>query len=153
MNISYTGDMRFACIVFLFFLATRGGAGEVTYSETFSEYYPVRGAAFDLAHHSLESPTIVTNQNQRKLTVLRTRGDRYSYEEQKCVITVEGPGIEKTRTLSAQGFRTVGTSWVTGKLILIRLGIGPVAMVEAIYDTEKDAWLYRASLELGNESQ
>ena len=141
-------DMKALVIASLLILPAGLHADEVTYSNAFHKHYPVRGRVYDLAGNALEAPSISWDGlRERKVTVLRTRGDKYPYEEQKCVITVEGKGLEKPRVLSATHFRTVDISWITGKLILLRLGIGHVAAVEAIYDIEKDSWVYRESVE------
>ena len=140
--------MKALLITFLLCLPGALGADDVTYSDVFLKHYPVRGREFDIANYALEAPSIIWDDlRKRKVTVLRTRGDKYPYEEQKCVITVEVSGFETPRVLSAAHFRTVDVSWITGKLILIRLGIGHVAAVEAIYDTEKDSWVYRESVQ------
>ena len=65
---------------------------------------------------------------------------------QKCLIRIEGAGLDKPRELSATDFRAVQVSWVTEKLVFILLDIGHIAAVEAIYDVEKDSWLYRESV-------
>src|SRR6266511_5568087 len=105
---------------FLLCLPGALGADDVTYSDVFLKHYPVRGREFDIANYALEAPSIIWDDLcKRKVTVLRTRGDKYPYEEQKCVITVEGSGFETPRVLSAAHFRTVDVSWITGKLILI----------------------------------
>lgn len=144
--------MKVLFIVLLLFLPAALGVAEVTYSVSYSEafhkHYPVRGRDFVLTHYALEVPTVMWTQfGQRKVTVFRTKGDEYPYEEQKCVIKVEGSGLETPRILSATHFRTVDVSWITEKLLLIRLGIGRIAVVEAIYDTDKDSWLYRESVQ------
>ncbi len=140
--------MKALVITFLVCLTVGLCGDEVTYSDVFHKHYPVRGQEFDLAGYTLQAPVIVWDDSrQRKVTVLRTKGDAYPYEEQKCVITVEGTGLGTPQVLSAAHFRTVDVSWITGKLILLKLGIGHVAAVEAIYDTEKDSWLYRESVQ------
>jgi hypothetical protein len=117
------------------------------YSDDFRDHYPTRGQRFDLNRYQLEPPVVVWDQNQeKKITVLRTRGDKYGYEEQKCVLTMEGTGIKIPRFLSVLGFRNIETTWITGKLVLIRLGIGHVAGVDAIYDAENDKLVYCESV-------
>ncbi|MEX2381859.1 MAG: hypothetical protein WD490_05720 [Opitutales bacterium] len=141
--------MKALFITFLLFLpfGLHADTDEVMYSDVFHKHYPVQGREFDLTHDDLETPNVVWDDlRQRKITVLRTRGDKYPYEEQKCVIIIEGSGLETPRILSATHFRTVEVSWITGKLILLRIGIGHVAAVEAIYDTEKESWVYRESI-------
>jgi len=131
-------DGRFAIIV----------ASDATYSDTFQRHYPVRGREFVLERYELENPTTVWDKHlRRKATVRRTRGDKYPYEDQKCVITLEGHGLEQPRFISLSDFRSVEVSWITGKLVLIEVGIGHVAAVEVIYDTEKDLWVYRESVQ------
>jgi hypothetical protein len=133
----------------LFALASIAVGGDGThYSDAFYSHYPVRGRVFDLMGYALEVPTVAHNNNgQRVATVRRTRGDKYPYEDQKCEITVEGDGLETPRVLSAAHFRTVEVSSITDKLLFLRLGIGNVAAVEAIYDTEKDIWIFRESVQ------
>src|SRR6266566_728973 len=75
-----------------------------------------------------------------------TRGDRYGYEQQKCVLTVEGGSLKSPRFLSVLAFRNVEASWITGKLIVIKLDIGHVAGVDAIYDAEADKLIYCESV-------
>lgn len=130
----------------LLMVSSRGA--DVTYSDAFRRHYPVRGREFVIERYELEEPTVVWNQHyRRKATIRRTRGDTYPYEDQKCVITVEGQGLKQERFLSLADFRTVQVSWVTGKLMLLEVGIGHVAGVEAIYDVEKDLWVYRESVQ------
>jgi hypothetical protein len=147
--------MRTLLISCLLLLAACLRADEATYtviySDAFHRHYPVRGRDFDLARYDLEPATVIWDASrQRKITVLRTRGDRYPYEDQKCIITVEGTGLNTPRVLSATYFRTVEASWITEKLILIKLDIGHAAGVHAIYDAEKDSWIYRESVEYTN---
>ena len=137
---------RFAIASVLLSLVTMLG-NERVYSDSFHKHYPLRGREFDLSRHELEAPVEVWHDlRRRKVTVLRTRGDKYPYEDQKAVITIEGRGLEMPKALSASDFRTVDVSWITEKLIFIRVGIGHVAAVETIYDVEKDSWLYRESV-------
>jgi len=120
----------------------------VVYSDIFHKHYPRRGREFDLVRYELEAPVVIWDElSQRKVTVLRTRGDKYPYEDQKTLITVEGRGLETSRVLSATDFRTVEVLWITGKLIFVRLGLGNIAAVEAVYDVEKDLWAYRESVQ------
>ena len=106
------------------------------------------GRRFDLTHYELETPVVVWDLgHQRKITVVRTRGDRYGYERQKCVITIEGERLKKARVLSVLGFRVVKASWITEKLVFIDLDVGHVAGVQAIYDAEADKVIYCESVE------
>jgi hypothetical protein len=140
--------MKTLVIALLLFSLVKVLGDEVVYSDTFQRHYPRRGREFDLVRYQLEAPVVIWDElRRRKVTVLRTRGDKYPYEEQKAAITVEGRGLEASRALSAADFRTVDVSWISGKLIFIRLGIGHVAAVEAVYDVEKDSWIYRESVE------
>ena len=75
------------------------------YSDEFREHYPTRGRRFDLKRYLLEAPVVVWDDNHEKeITVLRTRGDKYGYEQQKCVMTIEGKGVKRPRFLSVLGF-------------------------------------------------
>jgi len=140
--------MKLKYAILFVFASVIIGADGTHYSDALHRHYPVRGRAFDLKDYALEVPTVARNNNgQRVATVRRTRGEKYPYEEQKCAITVEGAGLDTPRVLSASHFRTVEVSWITNKLLLLRLGIGNVAAVEAIYDTEKDIWIYRESVQ------
>jgi hypothetical protein len=121
--------------------------GTARYSDEFRDHYPTRGRRFDLNRYQLEAPVVVWDvSHEQKITVLRTRGDKYGYEQQKCVMTIEGKGVKRPRFLSVLGFRNIETSWVTGKLALIKLDIGHVAGVDAIYDAEKDKLVYCESV-------
>ena len=100
-----------------------------------------------MSRYQLETPVVAwDDRHEKKITVLRTRGDKYGYEQQKCVITIEGQGFKRPRFLSVVGFRSVETSWVTGKLVLLKLDIGHVAGVDAVYDAEKDKLVYCESV-------
>jgi len=56
------------------------------YSDEFRDHYPTRGRRFDLNRYQLEAPVVVwDDSHEKKITVLRTRGDKYGYEQQKCV--------------------------------------------------------------------
>ncbi|MBI4328020.1 MAG: hypothetical protein HY674_22545 [Chloroflexi bacterium] len=117
------------------------------YSDDFRDHYPTRGRRFDLSRYQLEAPVVVWNDShEKKITVLRTRGDKDGYELQKCVMTIDGNGLRRPRFLSILGFRNIETSWITGKLVLIKLDIGHVAGVDAIYDAEKDTLVYCESV-------
>ncbi len=123
-------------------------ANEIVYSDSMEKHYPVQGKAFDMGSYERETPRVVWNASQtRSATVIRTRGDTYPYERQKGLIMIEGDGLEKPRVLSVSHFRTIDVSWVTEKLILIRIGVGRVAAVEAIYDVVEETWVYRESLQ------
>ncbi|MBI3852360.1 MAG: hypothetical protein HY298_19055 [Verrucomicrobia bacterium] len=124
---------------------------DVLYSDSFSSHYPLRSErAFDLGEYELEAPVVVWgDSHRRKTTVFRTRGDKYGYENQKCIIRIEGRGLDQPRELSITDFRTVTVSWITAKLILIELDIGHIAGVDAIYDVEKDSWIYQESVSYG----
>jgi hypothetical protein len=139
-----------AVLVVMFYLGhdTRANAGVTTvYSNDFRAHYPKIGQRFDLSSYQLEPSTVVWNgTHDRKITIQRTRGDRYGYEQQKCVLTVEGLGVKRVRFLSVLGFRNVEASWTTGKLIAIKLDIGHVAGVDAIYDVEADKLIYCESV-------
>ena len=138
--------MKYFFLTVLLFLATPSLAESPIYSESFASRYPVRGKTFDLTNYDLEEPVVVWHGDQRRrMTVQRTRGDKYPYETQKCIITVQGFGLSESRHLSAMGFRTARAEWITEKLILIKLGLGRVAAVEEIYDVDADAWIYRGS--------
>jgi hypothetical protein len=117
------------------------------YSDKFRDHYPKVGQKFDLNPYELEAPTVVWDSaHDRKITILRTRGDKYGYEQQKCVMTVEGSGLKSPRFLAVLAFRNVEASWITGKLIIIKLDIGHVAGVDAIYDVEGDKLIYCESV-------
>jgi len=140
--------MKTLVIAFLLFSLVRLLGDEPVYSDSFHKHYPLRGREFDLVRYELEAPVVIWDElRHRKVTVLRTRGDKYPYEDQKTLITVKGRGLETSRVLSATDFRTVEVSWITGKLIFVRLGIGHIAAVEAVYDVEKDSWVYRESVQ------
>ena len=122
------------------------------YSDEFRDHYPTRGRRFDLNRYQLEAPVVVwDDSHEKKITVLRTRGDKYGYEQQKCVMTIEGKGIKRPRFLSVLFFRNITTTWITGKLVLIKLDIGHVAGVDAIYDAGKDKLVYCESVHYGAE--
>ncbi len=136
----------FAAAFLLFSLQSY--ANEWVYSDALHDHYPVEGKAFDLGSYSLEVPVVVWDDNRkRSATVIRTRGNAYPYERQKGLITIEGDGLEKPRVLSVSHFRTIDVSWVTEKLILVRIGVGRVAAVEAIYDVIASEWIYRESVQ------
>lgn len=123
-------------------------AATIIYSDHLQDHYPVEGKAYDLGSYSLEVPIVAWNENRnRSATVIRTRGDAYPYERQKGLITIEGDGLERALVLSVSHFRTIDVSWVTEKLILIRIGVGRVAAVEAIYDVIASEWVYRESVQ------
>ncbi len=140
--------MRILLLAFLAHFSFRLSANEIVYSEALEKNYPVEGKAFDLGSYERETPQVVWNASQtRSSTVIRTRGDTYPYERQKGLITIEGDGLEKPRVLSVSHFRTIDVSWVTEKLILIRIGVGRVAAVEAVYDILEKTWIYQESLQ------
>jgi hypothetical protein len=122
--------------------------GSVDYSaDQFQEYYPKIGAKVKLDGLELEKPIVVSSDQCRKATVIRTCGDKYGYQNQKCLITFAGKGLDKPRIVSVANFRTVDVSWITGKLVLIDVNIGHVASTQSIYDVEKSAWVYQESLQ------
>jgi hypothetical protein len=41
----------------------------------------------------------------------------------------------------------VEADWITTKLVFFRLGLGHAAGVEAIYDVEREVWIYRESVQ------
>jgi hypothetical protein len=132
-----------------------GASAGVTavYSNDFHDHYPRVGQRFDLSPYELEAPAVVWSEaHDRKITILRTRGDKYGYEQQKCVMTIEGSGLTNPRFLSVLSFRNVEASWITSKLILIKLDIGHAAGVEAIYDAEGDRLIYCESVSYYIES-
>ena len=89
------------------------------YSDEFREHYPTRGRRFDLKRYLLEAPVVVWDDNhEKKITVF----------------------------LSVLLFRNITTTWITGKLVLIKLDIGHVAGVDAIYDAGKDKLVYCESV-------
>ena len=146
-----TAHLRFVKSLMVFlcsFYVVCSQAKDVTlYSDDFRDHYPTRGRRFELSRYQLEAPVVVWDENHlRRITVSRTRGDKYGYEQQKCVITIEGDDLKQPRSLSVLGFRTVVCSWITGKLILIKLDIGHVAGVEAVYEVENDKIVYCESL-------
>ena len=117
------------------------------YSNDFRDHYPTPGRRFDLGVYQLEAPAVVWDDaHDRKITLIRTRGDKYGYEQQKCVMTIEGKGLKSPRFLSVLGFRNIQASWITGKLVVIKLDIGHVAGVDAIYDSETDKLIYCESV-------
>ncbi len=125
-------------------------ATTTVYSNDSRDHYPKVGQRFDLNPYQLEPPVVIWDSaHERKITIQRTSGDRYGYEQQKCVMTIEGKGIKHPRFLSVLGFRNIETAWVTGKLVLIKLNIGHVAGVDAIYDAEKDRLVYCESVHYG----
>ena len=127
---------------------TEASAGvTAVYSNDFRDHYPKVGQRFDLSPYELEAPTVVWDStHNRKITILRTRGDKYGYEQQKCVMTVERGGFKSPRFLSVLGFRNIEASWITSKLIIVKLDIGHVAGVGAIYDAEGDKLIYCESV-------
>lgn len=139
-----------AVLVVLFCLGCdmEASAGFATvYSNDFRDHYPNVGKRFDLSPYQLEPPAEMWDSaHARKITILRTRGDKYPYEQQKCVLTIEGGDLKNARFLSVLGFRTVEASWITSKLVAIKLDIGHGAGVEAIYDAETQKLLYCESL-------
>ncbi len=140
--------MRILLLVFITFFSCKLSGNEIVYSNNLEEHYPVEGKAFDLGSYERETPQVVWNDSQtRSATVIRTRGDTYPYERQKGFITIEGDGLEKPRVLSVSHFRTIDVTLVTEKLILIRIGVGRVAGVGAIYDVMEEAWVYGESLQ------
>jgi hypothetical protein len=144
-NVHFLKGLAVAC--WLWLLASCNAGDTVLYSDDFRDHYPTSGQRFEMSRYQLEAPAVVWDYNhQRKITTLRTRGDKYGYEEQKCVITIEGEGIKRPRFLSILGFRNVETSWITGKLVLLKLDIGHVAGVEAVYDAERDNFVYCESV-------
>jgi hypothetical protein len=119
----------------------------VHYSDSFRSHYPTRGRRFELDGYDLDAPIVVWDTgHHRKITVVRTDGGKYGYDQQRCLITISGAGLDQPRFLSVLDFRTVKTSWITEKFILIDLDIGHVAAVKAIYDVEDDKFVYRQSL-------
>jgi hypothetical protein len=120
---------------------------ETVYSDDFREHYPKVGRKFDLRPYQLAAPTVIWNETHDRMIAIRsTRGEIYGSEQQKCVLTIEGLGLKSARFLSVLGFRRVEASWITGKLILIKLDIGHVAGVEAIYDAEADKLIHCESV-------
>ncbi len=148
--------MKARClIVFVSFLLPLSISAETAvYSDSLKNHYPVEGKAFDLGSYSLEIPVVAWDDSRkRSATVVRTRGDAYPYERQKGFVTIEGEGLEESRVLSVSHFRTIDVSWVTEKLILIRIGVGRVAAVEAIYDVIASEWIYRESVQYIEEGE
>lgn len=136
----------------LVFVSTPLWAGEIIYSDTLQKHYPVEGKAFDLGSYSLEVPVVVWNEGgSRSVTVARTRGDAYSYERQRGLVIIEGVNLSEPRVLSASHFRTVDVSWISEKLIHIRVGVSRLAAAEAIYDVVEGAWIYQESLQYVEE--
>ncbi len=120
---------------------------EIVYSDALKAHYPVEGKAFDLGSYEREVPVVVWNAgDDRSATVTRTKGDAYPYEQQKGLITVEGGGLAMPLVLSARHFRTVDVTWISEKLIQIRIGVSRIAVVEAIYDVLEREWVYLESL-------
>jgi hypothetical protein len=106
-----------------------------------------------MSRYQVEARVVVWDEgHERKATVSRTRGEKYGYEEQKCVITIEGAGIKRARFLSVLGFREVEISWITRRLVRLRLDIGHVAGVEAVYDAERDRLVYCESISYSNDA-
>lgn len=139
---------RYWIVSVAFLLSSPMSAETIVYSDSLKKHYPVEGKAFDLGSYERETPQVVWNASQtRSATVIRTRGDAYPYERQKGLIAIEGDGLDNTRVLSVSHFRTIDVSWVTEKLILIRIGVGRVAVVEAIYDVIASEWIYRESVQ------
>jgi hypothetical protein len=146
-------SVRAKCIAVLIVACSLGdamrtsGGDMVAYSNDFREHYPKVGRIFDLSRYERETPAVVWNSaHEGKITIQRTRGDRYGYDQQRCVISVEGNNLKVPRYLSVRNFRAVTASWVTDKLILIKLDLGHVAGVEAIYDAERDTLIYCESV-------
>jgi len=102
----------------------------------------MRGRKFDLSRYQLEAQPWRGTTATTKDNGLADARDRYGYEQQKCVMTIEGNGLENPEFLSVLDFRNIETLWITGKLILIKLDVGHVAGVDAIYDAEKDMLIY-----------
>jgi hypothetical protein len=155
LHLNSTFDMSIRAEFVAVLVATIGlghvmeaSAGVTTvYSNDFRDHYPKVGQRFDLRPYELEPPAVIWDSaHDRKITILRTRGDKYGYEQQKCVVTVEGGSLTCPRFLSVLGFRNVEASWITGKLIAIKLDIGHVAGVDAIYDVEGNKLLYCESV-------
>lgn len=129
------------------FAAEAFSAGNAVYSDSFRAYYPTNDDHVVLDRLEMEEAIAVWSDAAHRLaTIRRTRGDRYPYENQKCLIEIDGAGLDEPRFISARGFRTVAVSWITGKLVLIELGIGRIAAVEAIYDVEQEDWVFRESV-------
>jgi len=123
-------------------------ADRVVYSDALKEYYPIEGETYDLGSYALEVPVVAWDERRsRSATVVRTRGDAYPYERQKGVITIEGEGIEEPVELSVSRFRTINVSWISEKLIQIKIGVSRTAVVEAIYDILNREWVYLESLQ------
>ena len=134
--------------VFCWGSVIKASAGDRTlYSNAFHDHYPKVGKRLDLSPYQLEPPVVIWDgAHERKITIQRTRGDRYGYDQQKCVLTAEGGNLKGARFLSVLDFRSVEASWITGKLILITVDIGHVAGVDAIYDVEADKLIYCESV-------
>jgi len=90
-------------------------------------------------------------ENDGSMMINPTRGDAYSYERQKGLVIIEGTNLLEPRVLSASHFRTVDVSWISEKLIHIRVGVSRLAVAEAIYDVVEGAWIYQESLQYVEE--
>lgn len=119
-----------------------------TYSEAFQDRYPVIDEKLNLEAFELEAPVVIENETKsRKATVVRSKGDKYPYEDQICLIKIESKSTVEPRNISFEGFRNVDVTWISEKLLLINIGIGRLAGIQAIFDSEKNEWIYRESVQ------
>jgi hypothetical protein len=122
----------------------------IVHSDDFLDHYPTSSpGGFDLSQFVQEAPVVVWSglDHERKVTVYRTDGTKYDYEEQKAVIRIEGRGLAKPEELWMKGFRVITVTWINDKLIFINANISHVTNVQAIYDVEKHVWIYRESVQ------
>lgn len=120
------------------------------YSDDFLDHYPTSSpGGFDLSPLAQEAPVVVWNgpDRERKVTVVRTDGTKYGYDEQKAVIRIEGRGLAQPEELSIKGFRVITVTWINDKLIFIDVNISHITNIQAIYDVEKQVWIYRESVQ------
>ncbi len=121
----------------------------IVHSDDFLDHYPTSSpGGFDLSQFAQEAPEVAWNglDHQRKVTVSRTDGTKYGDEDQKAVIRIEGRGLAKPEELWMKGFRVITVTWINDKLIFIDANISHTTNVQAIYDVEKQVWIYRESV-------
>jgi len=127
-------------------MSSSGPREQIQYSDEYREHYPTRGRRFELDGFELEPPVVVWDAGHyRKITIVRLQAGKLG-DYERGIITISGEGLDQPRFLSLCDFRHVKASWVTEKLILIRLYLGRIAAVETIYDVEEDKFVYRQSL-------
>ena len=118
------------------------------FSDGFKEFYPtvIAASAGSLAGLAQEPAIAVASPHHVwTATVTRTDGAKVPYDSSLGRIEITSDGQPMT-VIQVHGFRTVAVSWVNDRLLLVNLGLGRVAEVDALYDLKDQRWLYQDSV-------